>query len=395
MNSDKNLWLLCLGCLISSISYTMLLPFLSLYLLELGAAESEIKTWSGLVFGATFLFSAIMSPIWGRYADRTGKRRMLIRAGLSLAGVYFLGSLVRSPLELLLMRALQGFATGFIPAAMAIVTSSVATAKLGFSLGLMQTSILIGSILGPLAGGGLAHVFGIRTSFTAAAIIILVATLLVWVLVKEPKQQLAVQAGGITDDLKTAWANPIIRQCLQLMMLAQAGIMVIQPLIPLHIAELLTTSTGVVLAAGVVFSATGIAGAIAAPVWGRLNQQYNYEVLLLIAFAGSGMIAVAPYFIDSFQLFAAIQFVFGLFISGIFPTLNTAVATNTAAAFRGRVFGLMMSANQVGSMLGPVLGGAVGNWLGIRAVFICVALLLLATAAKLAVKQRCCYNQRG
>lgn len=378
MNWRRNLWSLWFGCIISSISYTMVLPFLPLYLLDLGAAQGTIKIWSGLVFAATFLFSALMSPLWGRLADKTGKRRMLIRSGLSLAFVYFLGSLVRSPLELLLVRTLQGFATGFVPAALAIVASSAPEEKMGFSLGIMQTATLTGTILGPLFGGVLAHIFGIRTSFAVASAVILAATGSVWLLVSEPRQQ-PLQTGSIRSDLKAALENKVMHRMLVLLIIAQAGVMMLQPLISLHIADLRGAAEGVVLTSGFVFSAAGIAGAIAAPLWGRLGQRAGFARILAVSFAGSGLFSLFPYFTSDVWMFGLIQFAFGFFIAGIYPSLNTIVVMNTDAGFRGRAFGLMMSANQLGSMIGPLIGGLASIWLGIKVIFVCVGLLLLAT----------------
>jgi DHA1 family multidrug resistance protein-like MFS transporter len=379
MNWRRNLWSLWFGCIISSTSYTMILPFLPLYLFDLGATDQTIKLWSGAIFAATFLISAIMSPVWGRMADQSGKRRMLIRAGLSLGFAYFLGSLVRSPFELLLVRLLQGFATGFVPASLAIVASTAPEEKMGFSLGIMQTATLTGTILGPIFGGVLSHVFGIRASFTVASACILAGTAAVWLLVEEPKRQQPLQAGSIGDDLKAAVESKVMRKMLGLLIIAQVGVMVLQPLITLHIADLRGAVEGVVLTSGFVFSASGIAGAIAAPLWGRLGQRAGFTKILAIGFAGSGLFSVFPYFTSDIWLFGLMQFAFGFFIAGVYPALNTMVVINTDPGFRGRAFGLMMSANQLGSMLGPLLGSVASIWLGIKAIFVCVGLLLLAT----------------
>lgn len=46
-----------------------------------------VEKWFGLAFGATFLLSAIVSPIWGRLADKRGRKLMLIGASLGMAVV--------------------------------------------------------------------------------------------------------------------------------------------------------------------------------------------------------------------------------------------------------------------------------------------------------------------
>lgn len=380
MNWKRNLWSLWLGCILSSASYTMIIPFLPLYLLDLGATEADVTMWSGLVFSVTFLVCALLAPYWGRRADKDGKRRMVIRAGICLAVVYFLGSLVHSPLELFGVRLLQGFAAGFVPASMAIVASSVPEEKMGFSLGIMQTSMLTGSIIGPLFGGVLSHIFGIRASFVVAAAGIFCGTVAVRLLVTEPEREATPQTGGsVVNDLKTAFRNRLLREMLLLIIIVQMAVMALQPLITLYVAQLQGQLEGAGLVAGIVFSLAGIAGAIAAPLWGRIGQKKGFFTILSLAFLGAGIFNICQYFGQNIWQFGVLQFIYGLFLAGIYPALNTVVVNSTDENFRGRAFGLTMSANQVGSMLGPLLGGAVSVWLGIRPVFICAGAILLLT----------------
>ncbi len=184
MNWRINLWVLATSVVFTSASYTMIVPFLPVYLLELGVSEQDVAMWSGTVFSISFFVGAVMAPIWGKFADKNGKRLMAIRAGLGLAIVYFLGGIVTGPVELLGVRILQGFANGFLPAALAIISSSAPKEQLGFSLGIIQTGQIIGGVLGPLLGGSLAHVFGMRASFFVAGVCLLLVTIAVVFLVK-------------------------------------------------------------------------------------------------------------------------------------------------------------------------------------------------------------------
>lgn len=57
--------------------------------------------------------------------------------------------------------------------------------------------------------------------------------------------------------------------------------------------------------------------------------------------------------------------------------MNTVAVMNTGTSFRGRIFGLMMSANQLGSMVGPILGGIISVWVGIKLMFLYTGLFLI------------------
>lgn len=377
LNWRRNLWTLAIAVVLSSSSYTMVVPFLPLYLIDLGVHASAVPIWSGVIFSSTFLVAAVMAPYWGRSADRGGKRRMVIRAGFSLAIVYFLGALVRGPVELLIVRILQGFANGFLPAAMAIVASTSPQQSMGFSLGFMQTGVLIGGILGPLLGGTLSHFFGMRASFVIAAAIIAVGTLGVKILVDEPENSCSPSQGSILDDFKMAAANRNLLEMLTLLFIVQAVSMVLQPLLTLYIAQLQGQAEGVVLTAGLVFSLAGIAGAIAAPLWGRAGQRSGFRKIMVIAFGGAGVFNLGQYFAADIYWFSLLQFLYGLFVVGAYPSINTIAVSCVGEDCRGRIFGLTTTANQLGSMLGPLIGGVVSSWVGIQAVFLFTGSMLL------------------
>lgn len=366
----KNLWALAFGVMISSSSYTMVIPFLPVFLLELGVTSGQVNLWSGVLFAASFFVSALMAPYWGRCADRTGRRRMVMRAGFSLAAVYLLGALVRNPVELLMVRILQGFASGFVPASMAIVASSAPKSELGSSLGFMQTALLLGGIMGPLAGGILSHLFGLRLSFVVSAVIIFAGTLLVRMLVKEPPEFQTVCENSIIEDFKLALRNHRLAKALLLLLIVQVATMILQPLLTLYVAELQGNRAGAVLASGVVYSLSGVAGAIAAPFWGRLGQRQGFLKILIIGFSGAGLFVIGQFLVTDIYGFGLLQFMFGLCIVGVYPAINTIAVSASEPEFQGRTFGLTTTANQLGAMAGPLLGGVVSSWLGIRPVFL-------------------------
>lgn len=259
---------------------------------------------------------------------------------------------------------------------------------MGFSLGMMQTATLTGSIVGPLFGGFLAHLFGMRASFQVSAAIIFVGTALVRLVVTEPPCTEPPQCGGVADDIKTAWHNRILVKMLALLLIVQMAAMVLQPLITLYVAELQGQLEGAVLTSGIVFSLAGIAGAIAAPFWGRLGQKAGFLKILVIGFIGAGVVNACQYFVSNIWQFGVLQFSFGLFIAAVFPAINTLVATNTDTCFRGRAFGLTMSANQLGAMIGPLIGGLASSWIGIKLIFVYTGAMLVVVGIVMVMMNR-------
>ncbi len=375
------MWILWFGVLLCSASYTMSVPFLPLFLFELGVAERDVNLWAGVVHSSAFFVGAIMAPLWGSVADKYGRKKMVLRAGFSLALIYALIGFVHNPWELVGVRLLHGFVGGFVPASMAIVSSVAPKEKLGWSLGMMQAGTMSGGILGPLIGGLLAEWFGMRMSFVAAGALIFAATAAVLFTVREGKPA---PSNGTRSSLRGDLAN-VFRQktllyLLLLLVAFQMTYNMIQPLLTLHIADLQGSLEDAALTSGFVFALIGIAGIVASPYWGRTGERIGYPKVLAICLVGAAVAIASQFFISDLWLFTLIQFGFGLFMSGVVPAVNTLMVRSTPEDFRGRSFGLTASANQSGSMIGPLLGGGLGAFLSFQWIFVTAGVLYAALA---------------
>ncbi|WP_045233744.1 MFS transporter, partial [Deinococcus pimensis] len=103
------LWVMVASQVISQLAFSLALPFLPLYIQELGVRSPETAAlWAGASATASGLAMAFVSPIWGRLADRLGRKLMVLRA--TFAGVLVVGAmgLVGGPLALFALRLLQG-----------------------------------------------------------------------------------------------------------------------------------------------------------------------------------------------------------------------------------------------------------------------------------------------
>lgn len=381
MNWKTCLVVLTCNVLFMSSSYTMIMPFLPIYLTrELGVRAADVHLWSGIVFSASFVISAVMAPVWGKMADRRGKKLMALRASILLAVSYFLGGIVTGPIQLTLMRMFQGFATGLWPMELAIMTSYAPPQKLGVCLGVMQGSLTAGSVIGPLFGGVLAEIFGMRMSFFLAAGALFINFLMLFIFIKEPLQISASDepTGAYTKKEFSIFKSPVIRDMLTFAVFVQMTILLVQPVMATYIEELTGNSENIAMKAGFVFSLSGFAGAAAAPLWGRFGQHKGFYNSLICALTLAGIIAVVQSIPHTLFLFATAQFCVGLFFSGINPSINAILAKSTPNNAKGRVFGLLFSAQQLGSFIGPLLGAFIATAAGMHYIFIVAGIILLA-----------------
>lgn len=357
--------------------YTMLIPFLPVYLMhELGVGPDAVKMWNGAIFSITFLIGGIMAPIWGKMADTKGKKMMAMRAGAGLAISYFLGGIVTSPEQMFGVRVIQGFAAGLWSVCLAIATSLVPMDKLGLSLGILQAGLTCGNVIGPLVGGSLATLFGMRTSFfVAGALLTIITVIFLFYIPEPPKQPVVVKESKPRQPLLQ---KPIIREALLYVAVVQMVILLIQPILTLYVGELNQGQGNLMFLSGLAFSLVGIASAITAPSWGRFGQEHGFYHSLCLATLFSGVLSFVVAIPNTLTPFFVVNFTYGLCSAGIQPSLSAVLASNTDPDQRGRIFGFMFSAQQFGSMVGPLFGGAIATFFPMRSLFFVAGALLLA-----------------
>ena len=104
---ERNLIVCVFGSFTTIVAMTLLLPFLPIYVEQLGVTDhAAIVQWSGIAYGAAFFSAALTAPLWGRLADRYGRKLMLIRASLGMAIAMSLIGMAHNVWELVGLRLL-------------------------------------------------------------------------------------------------------------------------------------------------------------------------------------------------------------------------------------------------------------------------------------------------
>ena len=365
-----------------NMGFTVLSPVMPLFLPQLGVHDpARIDLWAGLVAAVTPLVAAFASPLWGRVADRRGRKLMVLRSCFSIAVFIGLMSLVTDVWQFLGLRALMGAFAGFNAATISLVATQVPPGRLGYSLGWLSTGQLVGALIGPLLGGFVADVTGsYRTPFMFTAAICALCGVLTLVLVQErftPPKGGASKA-SLIQSFATVSRFPGLLPLFVVLLLAQFGVQAVQPVVTLYVKQLLGSVPGLATLGGLAFSVTGLADLIASPFLGRRSDVLGYRRVLLIALGGAALASVPQAFVPNYWSFVASRFALGLFVGGILPTANALVGRLAPAGDRGTVYGITAAAMFLGQSLGPLSGGAIAATLGLRWVFLVTAILLTA-----------------
>src|SRR5437870_5708540 len=388
----RNLAALWLAELTAILGFSFAFPFLPLFLhQELHiAAGPELAFWTGITGGATGFALAFTAPIWGRLADRYGRKPMLVRAMIGGGISVGLMGLAQSALQLTVLRGVQGASSGTVAAATALVATETPAAHLAWALGILSSAISLGSALGPATAGLAANLIGLRVIFLSGGALLLLAMIPVLLVVRESPRPLARRAPVRTMEvLRMARAGTI--GALTVLMLAQGLLQTsygaAQQLVVLRLLEL-TSAKDAQSLTGITFAAAGIATALASITYSRLLRRSNYRTLITVgatllglALLGSAAATTVPFVITSFVIAG--------FVNGaLIPAFGAMIGLEAPAIVQATIFGVGSSAISLGFGLGPLIGGFTASAAGIRAGLIVAAALALVLAALVGLAAR-------
>ncbi|MCH4058249.1 MAG: MFS transporter [Lactobacillaceae bacterium] len=385
----RNLTVLWVCTFIAGISFSEIMPFMSLYVGQLGNfTKSQLSFYSGLVFAATFFVSAIVSPMWGALADRKGRKIMLIRASLGMAVAMFLMGLATNVWQLIGLRALQGVFSGFISNAQALIASQTPRKNSGKALGTLVTGSTSGMLMGPIIGGILAQVFSIRNTFFITASLLLLAGILSATLVTEhfvpiqrPKNP---EKKGLLAGLLSQFDNPrLIIVLLLSTMFVQLGNASISPIISLYVKELMHGQGSVPLVAGIIAALPGISNIIAAPRLGDYGDKHGSGKVLIAGYLFAVLVYIPQGLIPSVVVLGILRLLVGVSDGALFPTIQTLLTKNSPVSATSAIFSWNQSFQALGNMFGALLGGTLAGIFDYNVVFIATAGLLLINLAML------------
>jgi DHA1 family multidrug resistance protein-like MFS transporter len=379
----KNLYSLWSAQLIAMIGLSLIIPFLPLYLRELGVVEKEaLKIWSGLIFSAPFMVSAFLQPLWGMLGDRRGRKPMVIRAMLGLGLANFLMGFAQTPFQVLILRFFQGSLSGFVAPSLALMASSTPRERTGQALGTLQSALVTGMIIGPLLGGVLAHFMGYRPIFFWTAFFCFAGAIVVMRLVKEEfVRQEKEKKTTLRENLRFVFQSPDLRVLIMLIILVQLSIVIVAPFLSLYVEYLKFSPEYVGLMTGLVFGIAGMANAIMAPWLGKRADRVGYRKVLRHSLGGISLFSLPQAFVTDVYQLLILRAGLGAFASGVIPSINTIVQRSTAEKDRGGIYGIFQSALLVGNMAGPLIGGFLSAALGLRWIFLINASILVLAAA--------------
>ncbi len=375
-----NLVVCTAGSFTTIVAMTLLLPFLPLYVEEIGVTgHAAIVQWSGVAYGATFFTAALTAPLWGRLGDRYGRKLMLIRASLGMAVAMSLTGMAQDVWQLVGVRLLTGLLGGYASGSMILVAAQTPRAKSGWALGVLSSGIMAGNLVGPLIGGALPPLIGIRATFWLSGAAIFASFLGTTFLIRErprPSEARRATPGGL-------WARipdkrPVVAMFATGLLLTFA-LTSIEPIITVYVA-LFAPPDAVTFVSGLAMSAGALGGVLSSARLGRLADRAGPWTVVVGSLAAAAVLLVPQAAVAASWQLVGLRFLMGAALGGLLPCMASVIRHSAPEAIAGSLLGWSVSAQYAGQVLGPLAGGFVGGHVGMRAVFLGTAVLMAAGA---------------
>jgi DHA1 family multidrug resistance protein-like MFS transporter len=375
----RNLAALVAAVFIGFTGFTVVMPFLPIYIQQMGETDvGRIAVWTGVSLGVTPAMTALLAPAWGRLADRYGRKFMVLRSLAAFIVLMAAMGFATAPWHLVALRVVQGVFAGYGALSLVMAAESAPEGRMAQSIGLVQTAQRLGPALGPVIGAAVAGLVGLRASFFVTAVFYLVAFVLMLVVYVEPERQPLPAAADGTS--RIAFRNVLSFENFLLMMALIFGFTFIDrslgPVLPLHLPAIGVPDSHVATASGVIFSALACAAAfghhLCAGFLRRWGSRRTLTTASLLAAAGAGGLVLTT----DVWMFGAAAVVFGIAIGTAMTAAYTAAAGAIPDNARAFSFSFLTSASLIGMAISPMIAGVLAHS-GIRVVFAVDAALLL------------------
>ena len=377
----RNMIVCLAGSFTTIAAMTLILPFLPLYVEQLGVhGHAAIVQWSGLAYSATFFGAALVAPLWGRVADLYGRKLILMRACLAMAVCMSLIGMAQNVWQLAGLRLLAGLLGGYSSGAVVLVATQTPRERAAWALGMLSTGTLAGTLLGPLIGGSLPGLIGVRNTFFLAGGAIFVSFLATCFLIREDRPAVR----GPRRVTRGAWAaipdrRPVLAMLATATLLMLAN-MSIEPIITVYVGQFVP-GEAVVFDSGLVMAAAAIGSILAAPHMGRLADRIGTQTLIIACMAACGGLLLPQAFVTNIWQLIGLRFLMGVSLAGLMPCVSATIRNAVPQAVAGTILGYATSATFAGQVIGPLLGGFIGGHGGMRAVFLVTSAVMFGGAA--------------
>jgi DHA1 family multidrug resistance protein-like MFS transporter len=352
---------------------------------DIGLTFQQAEYWTGLMVALPSLAMFLCQPLWGMYADRVGRKPIVI-VGIIFTSLFrALWAFAHSPWTLLALGVAAGVLGAGVIVGQAIVASAAPRQRMGETMGTLQTSMTVGFLVGPVVGQACAGAIGARPTFLIQAVLALLGAVTVWLAVEErferpPQQEKCTLLGGLTRDLRPLVGDRQLQALWGTVFAVFFGFSAMWPILTYFVQFIGIPIERVPADAAYVMLATGALQTVLAPAFGRLGDRAGHKSILVSGLAVCGLFLIPHYFARTYGQFFLLRLLATAPGAAINPATSALVAQTMHRSQFAGAYGVLGSARALAASVGPILGGSLAAFAGIRWVFVWTGVLTLMAA---------------
>ncbi len=369
--SRRNLIFISLSQFGAASSFNFINVFLPFYIFNISPYSfEETLLWIGAILGSSGIVTAITSTFWGSMTHHFSPKMLYLRGLMAHCIMIFLMGFTTNLYTLLILRIGQGLIGGISTIGMVIVSSSSLKERLSLDMGIYQSSMTLGQLVGPPLGSLAAVTLGFKGAFVSASVVIFATSVFCYLYVtdvpKLPKE--------VRSSLGTLLDRRVILGWM-LCLTASIQLMFLPSVLPNVLDQFHIEKPVALKLAGTIvmlYTATAMIGTY---LWSWLSRKYGLFRIITFLFTLSilfqALMALSRGIID-FTLIRMIQT--GL-VAATFPLIISLFLREP----KGGTIGFLNSARFAGMALGPVIATSILAYSSLEAVYLFIgAISLLA-----------------
>jgi len=359
--------------------------FTPAFLTTIGFSKAEIDAWTGPIASAAFVVGIWFVPFWGVLADRYGRKPLILRSYYVEVLAMALAAVSHNVWLYLVARALTGFALGNTGLMYASLTDTAPSNRVAFSLGLVNGSVPLGSLVGGVAGGFIVAQYGVHWLFGIDAIVAgLIAVILTAfyreTFIPKPTPRIAVMLG---DALRAVIHSPVAATIFLTSFVYSIAPFSSSAYLPVRIGEIVGTRAAP-MAIGITQGVAGATTLLGSAVWGMLADRVGHRRLLAFLMFAAGILWLPMFAAQSMTALVIAWAIFAVVNPSVSSLMIAIISLNIPAEKRGSILSMIYLPMNLAFVVGPFTAswfarnGEVRDVFLVSAVLSFIALLIFA-----------------
>ena len=374
-----NFCILAVCICFASISYQIIMPFLPKYLGTMSLTAEQVSFWTGLIFSGQSFAVMIANPIWGKVGDTYGRKIMILRAGTVISLMFVALYFCTHPAQILIVRFINGFFTGFIPASIALISTNTPSDKVLKLVAWAQTCQAFGQLVGPSIGGFLSSAVGFRNTCLISFGLVSSITLCVLFFVREiNKPDESQKKTNIFEDFKAIIHYKDQKLLLFLCIVLGVVMQAVMPFVVIHLGYISSLPDWMM---GVIYAFPAVGMILSAQFWSKKGKEKGFAVVLKFALVSLGVAVFLMGIWRNVIWFGVLFFIFGLFVAAMVTNITARTVSEVPDEYRGRVLSVQDSFRTLGFVIAPITVGIIAKNYSTNIGFMTIGLLVLVSSA--------------